>query len=76
MDIKVEYDGRDYLVRAEAGVREQLMNEGYTVLGTVQHDAVSGVYFRVTKADKADIKAVPFKDTTLHKKPIGRWWED
>jgi len=71
--IEVMWDGRDHLVKAESGMRERLTDEGFTILGTIQKDAVDGIYFRVTKGD--GMKAVPFKDNIRRKKPL-RWWEE
>jgi hypothetical protein len=71
MDIIIERKGADYLVKAEVG-RQRLLDEGFSIWGTQQFDSMNGLYFRVSHPSIHEMKVTPFKDMTLHKKPIDR----
>lgn len=72
MDIVVEWNGREHLVKVEEGMRDSLMSAGYNVHGMVTYDAIVGPYFIVSHPS-GEIKAVPYKDLTKRRPPLVRW---
>ena len=73
MDIVIEHKGADYLIKAENCTREQLLDAGFSVYGTVTFDATNGIYFRISHPSISDFKVTPFKDTVKHRPPLERW---